>query len=242
MEVDAPVAFPIIHWHRLADGRYSIDPGDQGSAFFISMGPVGGVFLTAKHVVETQSSDKPYYLLILDSIDEPKSFYSARVQGVELHPDYDAAVGLVRLIKPVKCLSVGRRQLQPGEPFVTFGYPNTQLVEFYNDEQERCLGINYAPAQVNGFVADYQDNERRFGPVYIHETRLACGISGGPLICATDGLVYALNSLGYPPDCELALAIAPLLDWRVKLLDGMTLGEFLTLHERTAGVTPAGTE
>ncbi|HVY46484.1 MAG TPA: serine protease [Minicystis sp.] len=238
IELAGPAAYPIIHYQRLkkGEGLYSIDKDNQGSAFFVSMGPLGGVFLTARHVVETHSDAKPYSLLILDLAKE--SFYATRVLKLALHPTLDAAIGAVGLAHPVKEWRVGRRRLSKGEPFITFGFPSTRRKEVQTP-YGRQLRMNYLPAEVKGFIADFQDDEPRYGPVYIHETWVDHGISGGPLVSPYDGRVYALNSRGFrpreavdEPALEMALSLDGLLSWSPPLLDGRTLGDFLAEHER----------
>jgi hypothetical protein len=182
-------------------------------------------------LVESHSAEKPFYLLVPQPGNEAKGLYRTAVQQLDLHPEFDLAVGVARLHAPLQPWPVGVRQLVRGEPFVTFGYPSTETLEFQNG-RFRALAMNYHPTAVGGFIDAYQDGEPQLGPVYVHRTRLAGGISGGPL-AALDGHVYALNSRGYDPDCELALALAPLLAWRVGFLGGMTLGEFIAEHERS---------
>ena len=223
-----PVVFPILQRYQVGD-CYSIDPDGQGSAFFVTMGEEGGLFLTAKHVVESHSQEKPFGLLIIDPSGDKPSFYASAVQRLALHPHFDAALGLVHLSSPVPSAlwNVGRRRLQPGEPFVTFGFPSTEL-ETFRHSDGTGLATNFHPAEVKGFIERFQDDEDRFGPVYIHTTTLAGGISGGPLMSALDCKVYALNSRGFPPDCEMALSIVDLLDWEIPFLRkslGMILDE-----------------
>ena len=212
--------------------KYSIDLDSQGSAFFVAMRSIGGVFLTAKHVVESHTDEKPHSILILDA-NEPSKFYATQVRRLALHPEFDAAVGLVDLAAPLPMWRVGRRRPADGEPFVAFGFPSTQFAEFSRGEG---IVISLHTAEVKGVIDIFQDRVPLVGPAYMHFQPTAGGISGGPVV-GLDGCVYALNSRGGAR--EFALAIESLLDWELPILGGRTLGSLLEEHE--AGViAPSG--
>src|SRR5688572_15381068 len=91
MKIDLRHAvFPILPLRPRDDGSDGIycDPGEQGSAFFISR---DGLFLTAKHVVEKWSADSYSVMAVHFGL---KGVKHCRVRGLALHDTVDLAIGL----------------------------------------------------------------------------------------------------------------------------------------------------
>lgn len=220
--IDLPV-FPIMHWEPVAGDGRSVSVDDElGTAFFVT--PTG-LFLTAKHVVETCADDKPYSVLLIDRA--AGQIPRARVIRLALHPVLDAAIGFARVPTPVPCFRLGTDILNPRELVFTLGYSKTQLVRVPSGGTlGQSLAVNFRPDDYyRGVVEGYYPEGHGIAkgwPVYRHNADILGGISGGPLIRASDSAVYGINCSGFA-GYGTATVVQPLLDWPIDFLDGQTL-------------------
>jgi hypothetical protein len=219
-----PPVFPICPWNRKEDS-IGIDTDDLGSSFFVSGD--GGVFVTARHVVENYIDD-PSVLRILHVDDPPTRFLELQVTELQVHPDFDLAIGRVHLPPAlyVQHLILGTAQLAPGEVVYTFGYSRTVSTNLGPREVGRLPGLHLSmnPQFYGGTISDFHPTGFSFtrGPVYVHTAETMGGDSGGPMLRLADSGVYGITSRG----SELhgtATDIRAVLDWPVSFLDRKTL-------------------
>jgi hypothetical protein len=224
-----PPVYPILPWDRKPES-ISSDTGDIGTAFFISGD--GGVFVTAKHVVESYVDDSSV-LRVFHFDDPPTRASELHVTALQVHPEFDVAIGRVHVPPSVSLqhLILGAGQLSPGEPVCVYGYSKTVATDLPAKEEGRLPGLNLAfdPKFYGGTVSDFHPNGFTWtrGRVYVHTAETMGGNSGGPMLRLADSAVYGITSRG----SELhgaATDIRELLDWPIMFLDGATLRELGT--------------
>lgn len=234
---DPLMAHPITHWHLLPDGRESRDFEALGTAFFISH---VGFFLTARHVVETASPDKPFHVLRFRELEGGEITYDRLPLRTEpdgslalsLHPTVDAAIGFVRVgaALPVHRYAISPRRLADGTRVITYGFSGTHVREAVKPDGTKVVAVDFRPRIYEGDVLEHQQSwpgaRGRGSPVYVHSALTEGGISGGPLIDPTTSTVHALNCgslAGSAEPCSWSVDVAALLDWRPPLLRGRAL-------------------
>jgi hypothetical protein len=232
--VQAPT-FSIIQISVLENGKCLADPTQLGTAFFITS---TGLFVTAKHVVEVHTEEAPFSIFLTSasppgsvpdffSAEQTQSFHQVIVSDLWLHPNLDAAIGFVRVPSMVPRYKIGTRILQPGEVVATHGYGRTQHAAYREDDGTKTLALNFRPGFYRGMIDEYlpQGRGHTKWPLYVHSATLLGGISGGPLICASDDAVYGINCTGIEgvEGYGSSTVIEPLLEWAIPFLEGRTI-------------------
>jgi len=216
--------YPICPWQRTPTSVH-IDTSVLGTAFFISGD--GGIFVTARHVVE-EYLDRVSTLRILHVDDPPTRFLELHVIGLQVHPDYDVAVGRVHVPPDlfIQHLKLVEGELAPGERVSIFGYSRTTATDRPAVEDGALPGLHLAmdPQFYLGAIDKLHPSGFGLarGPVYVHTAETIGGISGGPLLRLADSGVYGITSTGSVL-YGTATDVRVLLDWPLTFLDNKTL-------------------
>jgi len=215
--------FPIFRQQRT--GLWEV----VGTGFFITK---TGIFVTAKHVLETLFDHKgtqthaPALLHLL-----PSSQYLIRpILRAAMHPTADLAVGVAAPMnhnptgEPLTNQRLRLTTCQPpvGSRVATYACPNASI-SIRRDGQQ----IELWPAFYEGEVLDYYPNGRDSvilpGPCYRTTILLHGGASGGPVF-DIEGRVFAVNSTGFQNErTSFVSAIQDILSLSVD--DVLLLGE-----------------
>lgn len=174
---------------KIGDDRYQF----IGTGFFITD---TGLFVTAKHVVESLSIDRIVVWQIL-----PNNQYCPRpVHALVCHPSCDVAVGkLVAAIDPatnelVINNKVTLTTIPPpiGEHVATFAYPNTVI-----ESTAAGQSLHFNPDFYDGRLEEsFPDGVGLLsGPCYRTSMVIHSGASGGP-VASPSRPVFAVNSTG----------------------------------------------
>ena len=200
--------FPILPLSPDADRppRVYCDPGDQGSAFFISR---DGLFLTAKHVVGRWSTNS-YVVMAFDY--RLKGHKDCRVQELERHPEMDIAIGIAQQPGPVGWLpfKLGGSRIGVGSAVFTFGYANSKASPLPDPEGPRhldeALTLDFYPRKHAGHVVQHLPGWPTLNaPCYVVSCDPGGGISGAPLIRKRTGSVHGMFNTGIPASEGAAL-------------------------------------
>jgi hypothetical protein len=124
--------------------------------------------------------------------------------------------------------------LASGVAIVSYGFAKTEVHEEPEEAEgaPRGLGLMYWPKIYRGEVLEYHDAGVGLakGPAYTHSAKTLNGISGGPVLCARDGRVHAIQCSG-TTDYGVATAIRAFFDsWQVAALGHRTLSDYATLQ------------
>jgi hypothetical protein len=227
--------FPILPLRAHEDGlpRVYCDPGEQGSAFFITK---GGLFLTAKHVVEKWSADSYVVMALHFGLKVRKA---CRVRELERHPDRDIAIGIAEEPGPggwPHPFALGGSRVGNGSAVLFYGYAKTKVnadkdptVPHTPDD---ALTLDFNPSVYRSRVVDYLDRAPLVnGPCYQVTCDPGGGVSGGPLIRKRTMSVHGIFSAGMPnedgPATGFVTSLSPLLgSWQIPFLNHLTLREY----------------
>lgn len=180
------------------------------SGFFIS---ITGIFITASHAInDFISSDfKPpkYKLHIAELLPEEKYRYRQITFATYLS-NSDICVGVSsapidekgRIITNSNVV-LGSKTLDIGSDIFTYAYPDTQI----SSDKELTV-IDAKPKFYKGIIKDYfphgRDRVLLPSPCYQSNIAIHSGASGGPVFCATSGVVIGLNSSSYENEPNLS--------------------------------------
>ncbi len=230
--------FPILPY-RPDGSRVYCDPEEQGSAFFITK---RGFFLTAGHVVNKWSADS-YAVVAVHH--ELKGYKACRVLEICRHAELDIAIGLAELPSsngwPYP-FALGSATLGANAAVYTYGYAKTQPERCptgdSSGELDCSLTLHMHPRPYTGYVIEHLLRGPLIpAPCYHVSCDPGRGISGGPLIRKRTGSVHGVFVSGIPNHEEggtetgFAMDLGPILDeWRIPVLDSLTLREYANLN------------
>jgi hypothetical protein len=220
-----PPIYPLCPWRLKSRECLEADTDVLGTAFFISAD--GAIFVTAKHVVEDYV-DEPEVLSVIHVDDPPTRFCALPVIALQVHHEFDVAIGRVDLPPDVALqrLKLCEGELAPGEHVSIFGFSNTKVTERPPNQEGEHPGLHLAmdPKFYRGTIDALHPNGFGLarGPVYVHTAETLGGISGGPMLRLLDSGVYGITSSG-SVEYGTATDIRIILDWPLMFLDGKTI-------------------
>jgi hypothetical protein len=220
-----PPIYPLCPWRLKSSECLEAAPGVLGTAFFIS--DDGAIFVTAKHVVEDYMDDLQV-LSVIHVDDPPTRFRALPVTALQVHHEFDVAIGRVDLPPDVALqrLKLCDGELAHGEEISIFGFSNTKVIERQPTQEGKHPGLQLAmdPKFYRGTIDALHPNGFGLarGPVYVHTAETLGGISGGPMLRLLDSCVYGITSSGSVLH-GTATDIRIILDWPLMFLDGRTL-------------------
>lgn len=188
--------FQIMLWKQSHIQEGWLDVMCLGTGFFISK---YGVFLTAKHVLDTEIEDSDGKLRnVLDfqqgkglmaAILLKETVYPFAISNVVFHPTADIALGIARppLVDNRQIPGVGislctidSQEATPGTKILAFGFQRTML----KISEDDTISVNFQPRYYDGHVKQHYPNGFLLPkwPVYHTSVPLPSGISGCPVI------------------------------------------------------------
>lgn len=220
-----PPIYPICPWRLTSPDCLQIDTDVLGTAFFIS--DDGGIFVTAKHVV-ADYLDRADVLSVLHVDDPPTRHRALHVTALQVHPEFDVAIGQVDLPVDVviQRLMLSEGELVAGEDVSIFGFAHTKVTERESTREGKHPGLHiemdpkFYPGTIDALHPNGFGLAR--GPVYVHTAETLGGISGGPMLRLLDSGVYGITSTG-SAQYGTATDIRVILDWPITFLEGKTI-------------------
>ena len=131
-------AFPIFATRYKDETRTQVwsEPGLQGTAFFLT---TGGVFMTARHVVDSYPASA-YSVVAYHFEDRARKL--CEVTHLELHPSLDVAIGVAELPGPggyPHTFALATGALRIDAAVVGFGYAKTKVEVLPGSEDEPAI-------------------------------------------------------------------------------------------------------
>jgi hypothetical protein len=206
---------------------FATDKQAIASCFFVS---VGGLFLTARHNVEEFLGPDGFkrhpQIAVFALAPDERAFVYLPVEWIRAHPTADVAMGFAPLIgqedvaRKIRFHALATAPLTYGDPFAMAGFGDTKTEEEYSEATTGlALRIHLRPNVHFGEILDVMPRSRAGGPSYALNIHTPMGLSGGPVMRASDFAVCSLVSSGADgADYGIALQIGTVLDWRVREL------------------------
>ncbi|WP_186151551.1 S1 family peptidase [Burkholderia gladioli] len=199
-----------------------------GTGFFVAK---SGLFVTARHVLDTVREDDPrgpFGLGIIQFIPG-SGFVERPVRSCIVNNHSDIGIGVSaemtsptggRLDNPVLHLST--RDPAIGEPVFTYAYPDTVTVPC-DDITELHINPHFYEGKIEEHFPVRRDASRLTWPCFQTSIHLHGGSSGGPVFDST-GAVFGVNTASMAPYTDVSY-VTKVRDALELVIDGISVGE-----------------
>lgn len=196
--------FPILRQHKDVSKKEIV-----GTGFFVAD---GGIFITAKHVLESayeKGPDAPYFLGIIQFMFDGK-FTERALRQICWSNSADIGLGVCQeakhnvtgaLLENPK-IRIGLRQPKVGEKISTYAYPDS-TAEHLGDRTAIHTFPHFYDGQI---VEDFpvgRDSAQLSWPCFQTSMHIHGGASGGPVFDSS-GMAIGINTASWDPDTDIS--------------------------------------